>query len=120
MPNALTKIHKRAKQLKKKHPHAKWISLIKQAGKDYRAGKLGSAVKRHAVKKVRKSKKVHRVHHRNVVRHAAPVSNVGIKEQAKQHLAKALLDYDLANTVKATKEAQKRKNKWRKVVRSLS
>lgn len=42
------------------------------------------------------------------------------KNHAKAMLAKALLDYDLATTIKATKEAQTRKTKWRKVYKSLN
>jgi len=40
-------------------------------------------------------------------------------QSAKNHLAKALLDYDLADTVKGTRDAQKRKIKFRKLVKSL-
>ena len=47
------------------------------------------------------------------------VTGIGLKAAAKANLAKALLDYDLATTVKATKEAQARKVKWRKVLKSL-
>jgi hypothetical protein len=39
--NALKKITDRARQLQKKHPNSKWISLVKKAGADYRAGRLG-------------------------------------------------------------------------------
>lgn len=42
------------------------------------------------------------------------------KNHAKAMLAKALLDYDLATTIRATKEAQKRKSKWRKEYKRLS
>jgi len=38
MSNALKKITTRAKQLKRSHPNAKWTSLIKQAGAEYRRG----------------------------------------------------------------------------------
>ncbi len=41
------------------------------------------------------------------------------KNHAKAMLAKALLDYDLATTIKATKEAQVRKTKWRKTYKAL-
>lgn len=43
MANPLKKITTRAKQLKKTHPGAAWKNLVKQAGREYRAGKLGSA-----------------------------------------------------------------------------
>lgn len=42
-----------------------------------------------------------------------------LKEQVKGKLAKACADYEFANTVKATKEAQKRKIKYRKILKSL-
>jgi hypothetical protein len=42
------------------------------------------------------------------------------KNHAKSMLAKALLDYELADTIRATKEAQVRKIKWRKTLKSLS
>lgn len=41
------------------------------------------------------------------------------KNHAKSMLAKALLDYELATTIKGTKEAQKRKVKWRRTLKSL-
>lgn len=48
MPNALKWIHKKAKELQKKHPREKWTSLIKKAGAAYRAGhRAASTVKRH-------------------------------------------------------------------------
>lgn len=50
MSNALAKINARVKQLQKKHPKSKRTSLQKQAGREYRAGKLGG-VKKSSVKK---------------------------------------------------------------------
>ncbi|MET0461913.1 MAG: hypothetical protein ABW007_02120 [Chitinophagaceae bacterium] len=61
MATAIQKITKRAKQLQKDKPNAKWITLVKDASKEYRAGKLGavkkakpkvSGVKKVVVKKV--------------------------------------------------------------------
>ncbi len=49
----------------------------------------------------------------------APGSLTGLKATAKSQLAKALLDYELATTIKGTKEAQARKIKYRKVLRTL-
>jgi hypothetical protein len=45
MSNALAKINKRVKQLQKRHPGAKRTTLQKQAGREYRAGKLGGVRK---------------------------------------------------------------------------
>lgn len=41
------------------------------------------------------------------------------KSAVKKKLANALLDYELATTISATKEAQKRKVKYRKELRKL-
>lgn len=47
MPTPLQKIIARAKQLRKKHPSAKWTNLVKQAGKDYKSGKIGATKKQY-------------------------------------------------------------------------
>lgn len=39
---ALKKITDRAKKIRRASPNMKWSSAIKQAGRDYRAGKLGA------------------------------------------------------------------------------
>ena len=68
MSNALAKINARVKVLAKKHPGKKRVTLQKQAGKEYKAGKLGG-VKRHSHKRKkkvgtthRKKKSAHRTH----------------------------------------------------------
>lgn len=43
MNNQLKKITARAKKIRKAKPGMKWTSAIKQASRDYRTGKLGSA-----------------------------------------------------------------------------
>ena len=50
MSTALAKINARVKQLQKKHPKTQRKTLQKQAGREYRAGKLGG-VKKHVAKK---------------------------------------------------------------------
>jgi hypothetical protein len=122
---ALRKINARVKVLAKKHPGKKRVTLQKQAGKEYRAGKLGG-VKR---KKVSKKK----VHHKKP-RHkkigssrqvgkdrtdnkrvsitvgsitAAQAKSV-IRSRTKDHLATALLQRDLATTKTAKKKISKR------------
>jgi hypothetical protein len=40
MANALKKITDRAKQIRKKQPGKKWATAVKEAGRDYRAGKI--------------------------------------------------------------------------------
>lgn len=44
MTTALQKITKRAKQLQRKYPGKKWITLVKDASREYRAGKLGATL----------------------------------------------------------------------------
>lgn len=41
MKTALQIITTRAKALKKSHPNTKWVNLVKKAGVEYRAGKIG-------------------------------------------------------------------------------
>lgn len=59
--NALKKINERAKALKKKHPGKKYKTLQKQAGSEYRAGKLtGTKKKLSKSRVVTKKRKVSR------------------------------------------------------------
>jgi len=82
--SALKKINARVKVLQKKHPKTKRVTLQKQAGKEYKAGKLKvkrkvkrrvakRVVKRRAVKRVRKRTARKRVN-RAVMRVSKPVS----------------------------------------------
>jgi len=70
--NALQKINKRAKQLQKKHPGKKYRTLQKQAGKEFKAGKLKTrkkkvgAAKKKAVRKRTVKKSVRKVVRRAV------------------------------------------------------
>lgn len=68
-------------------------------------------------KRLSRSRRVYYERRKN--RTDKPGSLTGIKSRVKQSLGKALLDYELANTIKATKEAQKRKVKYRKLLKSL-
>lgn len=68
--SALKKITTRAKQLKKKNPGKKWKTLVKQAGAEYRSGKLKKKRKVARVGKV-KSKKTKAPRRRSVKRPAA-------------------------------------------------
>jgi hypothetical protein len=64
MSTALKKINARVKELKKKHPGSSHHTLQKQAGKEYKAGKLGRT-KKHATKKKHHAvgkKKSHKTH----------------------------------------------------------
>lgn len=74
---ALKKINARAKQLKKKHPNAKYKTLQKQAGAEYRSGKLkakrkAAPKKKRAVKRRKVSSAVGAVRRKKVRRAIRP------------------------------------------------
>lgn len=136
MSNALKKIITRAKQLHKKYPGKKWKTVVKDASAEYRGGKLGatkkkkvyqtgkSHKKRDSMRKAKRpGKRTSRAGNsyteRRKNRTDMPHSVTGMKATAREELSKALLAYELADTVKATKAAQKRKLKWRKIVKAL-
>jgi len=141
MSNQLKKITNRAKQIRKGKPGMKWHSAIKQAGVDYRAGRLGSVKGKNrqtgsSNKKSDKKrtarppgaripaggKKVtyyERRKNRSDVPGSLTGSMSGLKDQIKQKLANACLRYELANTIKATKAAQADKVKYRKLLRAF-
>lgn len=156
--NALKKITDRARQLKKKHPGAKWTSLTKQASAEYRAGKLGAATKtkKSKARKPKKKKKVNRSRQtgssnkhydqqraarnpgpriprggrkvtyteRRKNRSDAPGSLTGLKSMittaVAKKLASALITYDRAKTIKATKKASALIKKYRAELRKFS
>jgi hypothetical protein len=129
MANALKKITTRAKQLQKKHPNSKWVSLVKKAGAEYRAGKLGAAVgarkKKTARKKVtHKRRKISGVTKRARLIKTAKKSHAiegraleqlaslgAVKSQAKKiigsKLAGALMRREMAGTKTAKRKAAK-------------
>jgi hypothetical protein len=141
--SALTKITTRAKQIRRSKKSMTWKAAIKQASREYNGGKklrgIDTAMGRTRAARRKKRRRVGSVakgprplkYARTIAmisgvkkRRAAkrgkskPVST-RFKNDVKKKLSKALLDYDLAKTVKATKEAQKRKIKFRKMLRAL-
>lgn len=58
MSTALKKIRARVKQLQKKNPHAHYKNLQKQAGKEFKSGKLKTVGKRKPAKKKAAKRKV--------------------------------------------------------------
>lgn len=66
MSSALKKIQARVKQLRKKHPNAKFRSLQKQAGSEYRSGKLGGVKKKKRTVAKKKSAPRKRITRRRV------------------------------------------------------
>jgi len=140
MPSALKKITSKAKQLRKQQPGMQWKTAIKKASASYRNGTLGGPKKKNSSRQTGTSNK-----HYDEQRSARPPGKRkpsgynkftyterrknrsdkpgqltgGLKSDVKQKLSKALLDYELATTVKATKEAQVRKLKYRRILKSL-
>lgn len=141
MSSVLKKITTRAKQLKKKHPNTKWTSLIKQAGRDYRNGKLGATRKKKSSsrqtgtsnksydrqrsarppgpRKPSGSRKVTYYERRKNRSDKPGQLTGGLKSDTKQKLSKALLDYELARTIRSTDEARTRIKKYRRILKSL-
>lgn len=145
MSNALKKISARAKQLQKKKPGAKWTNLIKEAGREYRAGKLGSTVKKKvwqtgkSVKKndedrkakkpgVRKSASGKRYTERRKNRSDLPGKLSGITtgslsreliNRKRDQLARALLQKETATTRKSFKNASNRVTELKAALRKL-
>lgn len=133
---ALKKITTRAKGIRKGQPGKSWKAAIKQASREYNNGSIGK-VKKSSSRQTgtsnkrsdaqrkskppgkRKSKSGKVYYERRKNRTDKPGSMTGFKQVAKDHLAKALLQYELADTIKATKTAQKQKTKWRKVLKAL-
>lgn len=80
MSNALKKINARVKVLQKKHPKSKRSTLQKQAGREWRAGKLkkgvGAVRKQHHVKKKAVAKKRRRTAKPKVVTRTRTVIKV--------------------------------------------
>lgn len=66
MSSALKKIQARVKQLRKKYPNAKFRSLQKQAGSEYRNGKLGGVKKKKRAVAKKKSAPRKRITRRRV------------------------------------------------------
>ncbi len=52
MASILTKIRKRAEQIRRQHPEKKYQTALKEAGREYRSAKIGK-VKKKAKKKAR-------------------------------------------------------------------
>lgn len=75
--SALKKIAARAKALKKKHPGKKYKTLQKQAGAEYRAGKLKAKRKPAKRKPARKKTAKRKTHRRKVGKPATVVYSLG-------------------------------------------
>ena len=103
---------KKAKQLYKTGRFKTFAAAVKSAYKKVKVPKKKAAGKISSV--VTKSKK-HTDYNKPVVN----IQIGSLKTRVKNKLARALLDYELATTIKATKAAAKRKIRYRKQLRSL-
>lgn len=132
----MANIFKLAKSYQRKHPNTDWQTCIQKVkgGKKVSGTKKKTAKRKTAKRKVGAYKVVERGESKRTpakktyraVRSKAgtfkgmqKITGADIKAHAKQGLAKALFDYEMATTVKATKEAAARKNKYRKLLKSI-
>lgn len=77
MATALDKINKRVKHLARLHPGKKRVTLQKQAGAEYRAGKLGRVKKKKSVHKKSVHRKKHHTKKKSVGSPRRGTTNVG-------------------------------------------
>jgi hypothetical protein len=105
MPSVLTKIRNRAIAIRKKNPGKKYQTALKEAGREYRQGKIGKG------KKIGKAKKVGKAKGRYVPVKAEHCRKIGavpgqtlsqslssVKKQLKAELGWQLLNRDQAKT----------------------
>lgn len=127
----MANIFKLAKQYQRKHPKIDWQTCIQKV----KGGRKVSGTKKKTAKrkvgaykviekgekKSTPSKKTYRAvrSKAGTFKGMQKVSGSDIKAYAKTGLAKALFDYEMAKTVKATKEAAARKAKYRKLLNSI-
>ena len=108
MNAALKKIQARVKKLRKKHPGAKFRTLQKQAGAEYRAGKLKTRKKRSAPKR------------RKAVRRR--VSAVGTVKRRRKRISRhnpktvTIIKYRTVGRVKPAKKRRRRYVKAKRIV----
>jgi len=132
----MANIFKEAKKVQRMHPKMTWQQAIKAASKKHK--KVG-AVKRKkksyrqtgksvtSVDKTirakrpgkRKSASGNTYYERRKNRSDKPFSLTGFRNQVKEKLGKALLDYEMAGTIKGTKEAKARIGKYRKILKTV-
>jgi hypothetical protein len=122
-----------AKRIRKQNPKIKWATAVKQAGAQMR--KVGSVKKPNrqtgsSNKKIdkqrtakapgkRKSATGKVYYERRKNRSDKPGSLAGIKQQVYNNLGSALMAYEKAGTIKATKAARVKITKYRKILKAL-
>lgn len=87
--NALKKITDRAKQIRKKNPGKKWATAVKEAGRDYRSGKISGTRSKSAPKKVGAKKKTAGTR-RTFIGSVGTVSGGSLESQLKKKLTEQL------------------------------
>ena len=122
MANKFLGYVREAKRLYKTGRYKTFAAAVKAASRQTGKSKISADKKRKAKppgKRVaKKSKRVYYERRKN--RSDKPKTVTGIKSQLEKRLGKALLDYELATTVRATKAAQKRKVELRKKLKAVS
>lgn len=131
----MANVFKLAKKVQKQHPRLTWQQAIKKAAKKNKVGTVKkkkepfrqtgkSNVWNDSMRKAktpgkRKSASGKTYYERRRNRSDNPETLSGFKDVVKKHLAKALYDYEMAQTVKATKAARARVVKYRKILKSI-
>lgn len=117
--NALKKITTRAKQIVKKHPNKKWSVALKEAGREYRSGKISGTKTRS--KKVGAKKKA-------PVRKKSSLGSVTtggslesqLKKQLKEQLGWLLVSREQAKTKTEKNKLARKAVEIRKKLRAFS
>lgn len=133
----MANIFKEAKKIQKAHPRMTWQAAIKEASRKHKkvgatktkkktryrqtgaSSKHADEVRRAKRPGKRKSASGKVYYERRKNRTDVPFSLTGFKSHVKEKLGKALLEYELATTVKATKTARKKVIANRKLLKSI-
>lgn len=130
--STLKKLNARAKQIRAKKPGMKYATAQKQAGAEFRAGKLGGVKKRRATRKktvrkkvgsvkrkpAKRKKKVGSVRKRSIGSVASHTS--AARRLLEEQLAWNLLNISQAKTKMAKRKLQKRSTILKRKLKGLS
>ena len=126
-------IFKNAKLIREHHPNWTWKKCVSEAS-DALKQKRGDSPQKRKKKKIGAYKVIEKGETKKTpvkktyravrsktgtFKGMQKITGTDVKAHIKQQLGKACIDYEMATTVKATKDAQKRKLKYRKVLKSL-
>ncbi len=125
-PAAGMKIINRAKAIRRAHPGKSWISCMKEAGREFRAGKVSGHKKKKSHRIAGKKRKVHRKkigssspHRDRVDKKRVDISIGSVRSATYDKLADALIAREKSTTAKQYHAAMKRIAKHRKEIRAL-